>query len=168
MGTFAVQIAKFYGAEVTGVDSTEKLDMLISLGADHVIDYTKEDYTKTGHRYDFVLDVVAYRSVFDYRRVLRPTGVFVIVGGSFSTFLQIIILGTIMSRQGGKTIGLNTWQQNSKEDLAFLAELFENNQVIPVIDRRYRLNEVPEAFRYLEGGHALGKIVITIEQNNKT
>jgi NADPH:quinone reductase-like Zn-dependent oxidoreductase len=168
MGTFAVQIAKYYGAEVTGVDSDNKFDMLRSIGADHAIDYTQEDYTKTGQRYDFILDVVAHRSVFDYRRALSPEGVFVIVGGSFSTFLQVITLGALISRRGSKKISLNVWDQNNKEDLALLAELFETGKVVPVIDRRYPLSEVPEAMRYLEGGHAQGKVVITVEHNNKT
>ena len=168
MGTFAVQIAKYYGAEVTGVDSDSKFDMLRSIGADHAIDYTQEDYTKTGQRYDFILDVVAHRSVFDYRRALSPEGVFVIVGGSFSTFLQVITLGTLISRRGSKKISLNVWDQNNKEDLALLAELFETGKVVPVIDRRYPLSEVPKALRYLEEGHAQGKVVISVEHNSKT
>ncbi len=168
MGTFAVQIAKYYGAEVTGVDSTRKLDMLRSIGADHVIDYTQEDYTKTGQRYDLILDVVAYRSIFDYWRALSPEGIFVIVGGSLATFLQVVILGTLISRIGSKKIGLNAYDSNNKEDLAFLEELFKVGKVVPVIDRRYPLSEIPEAFRYLEEGHALGKVVITVEHNSKT
>jgi NADPH:quinone reductase-like Zn-dependent oxidoreductase len=168
MGTFAVQIAKYYGAEVTGVDSESKFDILRSIGADHAIDYTQEDYTKTGQRYDFILDVVAHRSVFDYRRALSPEGIFVIVGGSFSTFLQVITLGTLISRRGSEKISLNVWDQNNKEDLALLAELFESGKVVPVIDRRYPLREVPEALRYLAGGHPLGKLVITVADNNQT
>jgi NADPH:quinone reductase-like Zn-dependent oxidoreductase len=166
MGTFAVQIAKHYGAEVTGVDGTSKLDMLRSIGADHVIDYTQEDYTKSGQRYDLILDVVAYRSVFDYKRALSPEGIFVIVGGSLATFLQVVLLGALISRIGSKKIGLNVWQPNNKEDLAFLGELFETGEVVPVIDRHYPLSEVPEALRYLEEGHALGKLVITVEHDN--
>jgi NADPH:quinone reductase-like Zn-dependent oxidoreductase len=162
MGTFAVQLAKYYGAEVTGVDSASKLDMLRSLGADHVIDYSEEDYTKSGRRYDLILDVVAYRSVFDYRRALSPEGTFIIVGGSLTTFLQVLILGTLLSRMGNQKLGLNPYAPN-KEDLAFLAELFEAGKVVPVIDRRYPLSEVPEAFRYLEEEPHLGKIVITME-----
>lgn len=162
MGTFAVQIAKYYGAEVTGVDSTRKLDMLRLIGADHVIDYTQEDYTKSGQRYDLILDVVAYRSIFDYKRALSPEGIFVIVGGSLATLLQVVILGTLISRIGSKKMGLNPYEQNKKEDLALLAELFEAGKVVPVIDRRYPLSEVPEALRYLEEGHALGKVVITM------
>jgi NADPH:quinone reductase-like Zn-dependent oxidoreductase len=165
MGTFAIQLAKYYGAEVTGVDSTRKLDLLRSIGADHVIDYTQEDYTKSGGRYDLILDVVAYRSIFDYRRALSPEGIFIIVGGSLSTFLQVLTLGTLISRIGSKKLGLNAWEQNNKEDLALLTEFFETGKVVPVIDRSYPLSEVPEAFRYLEEGHAMGKVVITVEHN---
>jgi len=165
MGTFAVQIAKFYGAEVTGVDSTRKLDMLRSIGADLVIDYTQEDYTKCGGCYDLILDVVAYRSVIDYWRALSPEGIFILVGGSFGTFFQVLTLGTLISRIGSKKLGLNAWEQNNKEDLALLTELFETNKVVPVIDRRYSLSEVPEAFRYLEEGHTMGKVVIIMEHH---
>ena len=168
MGTFAVQIAKYYGAEVTGVDSTMKLDMLRSIGADHVIDYTREDYTRSGQSYDLILDVVAHRSIFDYWRALSPEGIFLIVGGSLGTFLQVVFLGALMSRIGGKKLGINAYDSNNREDLAFLAELFETGKVLPVIDRCYPLDKVPEAMRYLEQGHALGKVVITVEQNSKT
>ena len=155
-----------YGAEVTGVDSTRKLDMLRSIGADHVIDYTQEDYTKSGQRYDLILDVVAYRSVFDYRRALSPEGTFMIVGGSLATLLQVVFLGALISRIGSKKLGINAWEPNNREDLAFLAELFEAGKVVPVIDRRYPLSEVPEALRYLEEGHALGKVVIAVEHDS--
>jgi NADPH:quinone reductase-like Zn-dependent oxidoreductase len=168
MGSFAVQIAKYFGAEVTGVDSTRKLDMLRSIGADHVIDYTQEDYTKSGQRYDVILDVVAHRSVFDYWRALRPGGIYMIVGGSLASFLQVLVLGALISRIGSKKMGLNLYEANKREDLAYLAELFEAGQVVPVIDRRYPLSKVPEALRYLEEGQALGKVVITVEHNNKT
>jgi NADPH:quinone reductase-like Zn-dependent oxidoreductase len=162
MGTFAVQIAKFYGAEVTGVDSSRKLDMLRSIGADQVIDYAQKDYTKSGQRYDVILDVVAHRSVFDYQRALTPEGVFIIVGGSLATFLQVVLLGALISRIGSKKLGLNAYEPNKREDLAVLEELFEAGKVVPVIDRRYPLSEVPEALRYLEEGQALGKVVITM------
>ena len=167
MGTFAVQIAKLYGAEVTGVDSAMKFDMLRSIGADHVIDYTQEDYTKSAQRYDLIVDVVAHRSIFDYRRALSPEGNFLIIGGSLATFLQVVVLGTLISRIGSKKLGLNKYEANNREDLAMLAELFEAGKVVPVIDRRYPLSEVPEALRYLEEGHALGKVVITLEHNSK-
>jgi NADPH:quinone reductase-like Zn-dependent oxidoreductase len=162
MGTFAIQLAKYYGAEVTGVDSASKLDMLRSLGADHIIDYAHEDYTKSGQLYDLILDVVAYRSVFDYRRALKPGGIFIIVGGSLGTFLQVVILGAVISKMGSRKLGINAYDPNNKADLAFLAELFESGDIVPVIDRRYPLSEVPDALRYLEAGHALGKLVITM------
>jgi NADPH:quinone reductase-like Zn-dependent oxidoreductase len=161
MGTFAVQLAKYFGAEVTAVDSTKKLDMLRSIGADHVIDYTQEDYTSSGDCYDLILDLAAYRSVSDYRRALAPAGIFMMVGGSVATLLQVVTRGTWISRRSSQKIGLNAWTPNKREDLAFLAELFEAGKVVPVIDRRYPLHEVPEALRYLEEEPHLGKIVIT-------
>jgi NADPH:quinone reductase-like Zn-dependent oxidoreductase len=165
MGTFAVQIAKYYGAEVTGVDSSSKLEMLRSIGADHVIDYAQEDYTRTGQSYDVILDVVARRSVFDYRRALSPDGRFIIVGGSLRTFLQVVFVGALISRTGSKRLGINKYDANDREDLAFLAELFESGAVVPAIDRCYPLREVPEAMRYLEEGLALGKVVVSLESN---
>ncbi len=168
MGTFAVQIAKLYGAEVTGVDSAMKFEMLRSIGADHVIDYTEEDYTKSTQRYDLIIDVVAHRSVFDYRRALSPEGHFMIVGGSLGTFLQVAVLGTLMSRIGSKKLGLNKYEPNNREDLMELAELFEGGKVVPVIDRSYPLSKLPEALRYLEEGRALGKVVIAMEENSPT
>lgn len=166
MGTFAIQLAKHFGAEVTGVDHTRKLDLMRSLGADHVIDYTQQDYTKSGHRYDLILDVAAYRSVFDYSRALSPEGTFMIVGGSLTTLLQVVFLGALISRTGSKKLGINAWEPNKREDLAFLAELFKAGQVVPVIDRRYPLRDVPEALRYLGEGRALGKVVIAVEHDS--
>jgi NADPH:quinone reductase-like Zn-dependent oxidoreductase len=168
MGTFAVQLAKYFGAEVTGVDATRKLDLLCSIGADHVIDYTQEDYTRSGQRYDLILDVAAYRSVLDYRRALTPEGIFMMVGGSVATLLQVVSLGALISMRGSQKIGLNAWKPNKREDLAFLAELFEAGKVVPVIDRRYPLREVPEALRYLEEEPHLGKIVITVVPSDET
>jgi NADPH:quinone reductase-like Zn-dependent oxidoreductase len=163
VGTFAVQIAKYFGAEVTGVDSTMKLDMLRSIGADQVIDYTQEDYTKSGQRYELILDVVAYHSIFEYKRALSPKGIFVYVGGSTAAIFQALFLGPLISRTGSKKMGVVMWKPNKKEDLDFLKELYEAGKVVPVIDRRYPLSEVPEALRYLEEGHARGKVVITVE-----
>jgi NADPH:quinone reductase-like Zn-dependent oxidoreductase len=163
MGTFAVQIAKYFGAEVTGVDHISKMDMLRSIGADHVIDYTKEDYTKTGKQYDLILDVVAHRSVKDYERALSDNGNFVIVGGSRATIFKVVFLGPLITRKSNKKMGLNSWKSDKKEDMKFLIELFEAGKVKPVIDKRYPLSEVPEAFRYLEEGKAKGKLVITLE-----
>jgi NADPH:quinone reductase-like Zn-dependent oxidoreductase len=167
VGTFAVQIAKYFGAEVTGVDSMRKLDMLRSIGADHVLDYTREDYTKSGQLYDLIIDVVAYRSIFAYKRALSPKGVFVYVGGSTSAIFQSFLLAPLISMTGSKKMGTVMWKPNKKEDLAFFEELFESGKVVPVIDRRYPLSEVPEALRYLEEEPNLGKIVINVGHNNK-
>jgi NADPH:quinone reductase-like Zn-dependent oxidoreductase len=168
VGTFAVQIAKSFGAEVTGVDSKSKFEMLRSIGADHVIDYTQEDFTKSGRRYDLILDVVASRSIFDYKRALSPKGIFVMVGGSGVAILQAFILGPLISMRGSKKMGIVMWKPNNQEDLAILEALFEAGKVAPVIDRYYPLSEIPEALRYLEGGHAKGKVIITVEHNNET
>ena len=168
MGTFAVQIAKYFGAEVTGVDSKSKLDMLREIGCDHVIDYTQEDFTKSRELYDLILDVAAYHSVFDYKRVLSPKGIYVIIGGSRATIFQVVFLGPLITMTGSKKMGLNPFKTNKKEDMAFLIELFEEGKVKPVIGRRYQLSEVPEAYRYLEEGRAKGKVVITVDHNNKT
>jgi len=168
VGTFAVQLAKYFGAEVTGVDSTEKLDMLRSIGADQVIDYTQEDFTKNGQRYDLILDVVACRSMFAYMRALSPKGVFVLVGGSTAAIFQAVFLGPLISMIGSKKIGLGMWKPNNNEDLALLTELFEAGRVVPAIDRCYPLSEVPEALRYLEAGHVKGKVIITVVQTSKT
>lgn len=162
VGTFAIQLAKYYGAEVTGVDSAVKLDMLRSIGADHVIDYTKEDFTQSEERYDLILDVVASRSILDYRRALSPKGIFVYVGGSTKAIFQALLLGPLISKFGSNQVGIGMWKPNNKKDLETLAGLIEAGKVKPVIDRRYPLSELPEAMHYLEDGHALGKVVITM------
>ena len=161
VGTFAVQIAKSFGAEVTGVDSTGKLDILRSIGADQVIDYTQEDFTKNGQVYDLILDVVAYRSMFDYKRALSPKGIFVFVGGPAARGSQLIFLGPLISMILSRKMGILMYKPN--KDLAFMKELLEAGKVVPVIDRRYPLSEVPEAVQYLREGHAQGKVVITLE-----
>jgi NADPH:quinone reductase-like Zn-dependent oxidoreductase len=166
VGTFAVQIARYFGAEVTGVDSTAKLDMMRSIGADHVIDYTQEDFTQNGQRYDLIIDVVANRSIFDYKRVLSPRGIFIMVGGTVAAIFQAMFLGPLISKTGSKKLGILVHKPN--KDLAFLKELFEDDKVKPVIDRCYPLSEVAEAFRYFGKGHTRGKVVITVEHNNKT
>ena len=163
MGTFAIQIAKHYGAEVTGVDSAKKLDMMRSIGADHVIDYAQEDYTKSGQHYDMIIDTVVRRSIFNCKHALSPDGLFVMLGGSRSAFFQVVFLGPLISRTGSKKMSFNWWSEPfNKEDMDFLTELFEAGKVVPVIDRKYKLSEVPEALRYLEEGHVLGKAVITM------
>lgn len=161
VGTFAVQIAVSSGAEVTGVDKAEKLDMLRSLGADQLIDYTQEDFTKSGQRYDLILDVAAYHSIFDYRRALSPSGTYVTVGGSTPRILQIALLGPLLSRTGDKTLGILMHRPN-RDDLIALNDLIESGKVIPVIDRRYPLAEVPEALRYFGEGQVQGKVVIVV------
>jgi NADPH:quinone reductase-like Zn-dependent oxidoreductase len=166
-GTFGVQIAKSFGAEVTCVDSPEKFDMLRSIGADRVIDYTQEDFTKDGPVYDLILDVVTYRSIFDYKRALAPKGINVMLGGgSWSRVYQSIFLGPIISMTGRKKMGILIHKPN--KDLADIKEFFEAGKLKPVIDKRYTLSEAPEALRYLGEGHSQGKVVITVAHNNKT
>lgn len=160
-GCFAVQLAKLYGAEVTGVDNPEKLDFMRSLGADHVIDYTRIDFTRTGRQYDLILDVLGHRSVFDYQRALKPNGTCFVVGGAVAALLQILILGPWVRRMRGKNIRVLAVPQNAK-DLMAVTELFEAGKIRPVIDREYPLSEAAEAFRCLAQGQARGKIVITI------
>jgi len=167
VGTFAVQIAKYFGAEVTGVCSTRNLDMVRSLGADQVIDYTQEDFTKSGQRYDLILAVNGYHPIFDYKRALSPKGIYVMCGGSTAQLFQAVLLGPLISITGSKKMGILTAKANQK-DLVFMKELLEAGKVKPVIDRRYPLSEVAEAIRYLEEEHARGKVVITVEHNNKT
>jgi NADPH:quinone reductase-like Zn-dependent oxidoreductase len=160
VGTFAVQIAKSFGTEVTGVCSTRNLDMVRSIGADHVIDYTQEDFTLTGQRYDLIFDAVGNRSVSDYKRALSPNGICSVAGfTSLSRLFQIMLLG-------GKKVGMMKTAKANTEDLVFIKELLEAGKVVPVIDRCYPLAETAEAIRYLETGHARGKVVITVAHNN--
>jgi len=164
VGTFAVQIAKSFGAEVTAVCSTRNLEQARSIGADHVIDYTKEDFTKNGQQYDLILAANGYHSLSAYKRALTPKGIYVMAGGSMAQIFQSMLMGSIMSETGGKKMGGVSAKPN-QEDLAFLKELVEDGKVIPVIDRRYLLSETAEALRYLGEGHARGKVVITVEHN---
>ena len=159
-GTFAVQIAKLYDAEVTGVDHTEKLDMLRSIGADHVVDYTREDFSRQGKQYDLILDFAGQRSVFAYQRALAPGGVYSMTGGSMSALLQVLVLGSVLSKTGSKKLGVLAHKQN-RDDLSALAQLVEAGKIAPVIDRRYPLEQAPEAVQRLLEGRALGKIAIT-------
>ena len=166
VGTFAVQIAKSFGAEVTGVCSTRNLDLVRSIGADHVIDYTREDFTRTGRRYDLIVATAGYRSIFDYKRALTPGGIYVAPGGSLAQIFQALLLGPFISMTGSRKLGSLLVKPN--KDLAFMKELIEAGKVKPVIDRRYQLSEAAEALRYYAEGHARGKVVITVEHNNKT
>ena len=161
VGTFAVQIAKSFGAEVTGVCSTSKVDMVRSIGADHVIDYTQEDFTKNGQHYDLILAANGYHPISDYKRALSPEGTYVMTGGSGAQMFQSMTLGPILSMTGSKKLG-NLSMKANKGDLIFMKGLLEAGEVTPVIDRTYPLAEVPEAMRYLEEGHARGKVVITV------
>lgn len=160
-GTFAVQIAKSFGAEVTGVDSTRKLDMVRSIGADHVIDYTKEDFTQSGQHYDLILDVAAHHSIFDYKRALTPRGIYVMVGGSIARIFQVMCLGPWISMTGSKKMGILAHKPN--KGLDSMKELLEAGKVVPVIDRCYPLSEVPEALRFFGEGHHRGKVVVTVQ-----
>ncbi len=168
VGTFAVQIAKSYGAEVTAVCSTRNLDMMRSIGADHVIDYTRENFTKSGLRYDFILAVNGYHPILHYRRALTPQGICVVAGGSMSQIFQAMLLGPLISRLGNKKHVFMGIATTPKKDLLVLGELLAAGKVVPVIDKCYPLSETAEAIRYLIEEHAQGKVVITVEQNNKT
>jgi len=163
VGTFAVQLAKAFGAEVTAVCSTGNMDRMRSIGADHVIDYTHEDFTHNGQRYDLILAVNGYHSISAYKRALRPEGVYVMTGGSMAQVFQAMLLGPVISRTGRQKMGNSAHKPNAK-DLIVMKELIEAGKVTPVIDRRYPLGETAEAIRYLEKGHAQGKVVITVGQ----
>ncbi len=162
-----MQIAKTFGAEVTGVCSTNKVDMVLSIGADHVFDYTQEDFTESGQRFDLIFDVAAYRSIFDYRHALTPEGVYICAGGSMVGFFQAMLLGPLISMTGTKKPGSLGWAKPDQKDFAFLTDLLESGKIVPVIDRCFPLSEVPEALRYYGGGYAQGKVVITVEHSGK-
>jgi NADPH:quinone reductase-like Zn-dependent oxidoreductase len=161
-GSFAVQLAKLAGAQVTGVDNAGKLDFLRSLGADEVIDHGRTDFTRTGEKYDLVLDVAAHRSAFAYRRALAPQGRYLYVGGSAATLLQVALLGPLIGGGAGRKVRMLVVKPNT-EDLLAVAELCRAGTIKPVIDRRYTLSEVPEALRYLGEGRAKGKLVIELD-----
>lgn len=161
VGTFAVQIAKILGAEVTAVCSTAKLDLVRSLGADHVVDYTRQDFTKSGQRYDLIFAVNGYHRLSAYKRALTPTGTYVMAGGSPAQIFQGMLLGPRTSKAGGKQMKAVS-ARIKQEDLLFLKGLLEAGKIVPVIDRRYLFHEAPEALRYLGAGHARGKVVINM------
>jgi NADPH:quinone reductase-like Zn-dependent oxidoreductase len=165
IGTFAVQLAKASGAAVTGVCSSRNLELVRSLGADHVIDYTQEDFTRNGRQYDLIYDTVGNRSVTDYKRALTPQGTCVIAG--FTTMPRLIehmLLGPLRSKSGGKKVGMMGTAKPNKADLLVIKELLETGQVVPVIDRTYPLAETAAAIRYLETGRARGKVIITVAE----
>jgi NADPH:quinone reductase-like Zn-dependent oxidoreductase len=163
-GPFAIQMAKAAGAEVTGVCRASKMDFVRTLGADHVIDYTHEDYTRSGARYDRILDAAGNHSVFAARRALAPNGVYQSFGGpSTARILQTMILGPLTSLFGSRKVGLMlAWKPNDPQEMAILGEMLAAGTLSPVIDRRYPLSEVPDALRYLAAGTAQGKLLITI------
>jgi NADPH:quinone reductase-like Zn-dependent oxidoreductase len=162
VGTFAVQIAKAFGAEVTGVCSTRNVDLVRSLGADHVIDYTREDFTQNGQRYDLILAANGYLPIWAYQRALRPKGRYVTSGGSMAQFWQATLLGPWMSMTGRNKMG-NVLARPNQMDLVCMKELLEGGKVVPVIERRYPLSETVSALRYVKEGHAKGKVVITVD-----
>ncbi|MEW5986661.1 MAG: NAD(P)-dependent alcohol dehydrogenase [Chloroflexota bacterium] len=162
VGTFAVQLAKLFGAEVTAVCSPRNLDVARSMGADYVIDYTQEDITRNQPRYDLILAVNGYHPLSAYKRALNPQGTYICAGGAMPQFLQAIILGPLMSRNGDKKMGSMGIAKVNQKDLVYLAELLEAGKIVPLIDHCYPLSEVPEAIRYVEQKHAQGKVVITL------
>jgi NADPH:quinone reductase-like Zn-dependent oxidoreductase len=165
VGTFAVQIAKALGAEVTAVCSTRNVEMARSIGADHVIDYMQEDFLRKGQQYDLILAVSGYHPIFAYRRALRPKGIYIMAGASNAHLMRAVfqatLLGPVISKFGRKKMGSFLCKPTQK-DLAFITELLEAGKVVPVIERTYPLRETSEAMRYVEAGHARGKVVITI------
>lgn len=162
VGTFAIQLAKLIGGEVTAVDRSSKLPKLLSLGADYVMDYTKNDYTANGQKYDFILDVVGNRSIFDYTRALRPNGHYVMVGGTMPRIFQVMLLGPLISLFSKKKLGLLMHKPNHA-DQEELMSLWEANHVVPVIDRQYSLDQVAEAFHYFGEGKHIGKVMIRVQ-----
>lgn len=161
VGTFAVQIAKYYGAQVTAVCSTANLEMARSLGADHVIDYKKEDFTQSGRQYDVILAANGHHPLSAYQRALAPQGIYVMAGGKASQIFQAVLLGSLYSKKGGRQFVALSAQQN-QEDLNFLRQMMEEGKLVPVIDRRYPLSEAAEAVRYLGTGHARAKVIVTV------
>jgi NADPH:quinone reductase-like Zn-dependent oxidoreductase len=172
VGTFAVQIAKAFGAEVTAVCSTRNVDMARSIGADHVIDYTQEDFTRNGQRYDLILNVNGYHSIFAYRRALSAEGVYVMAGASkahlFQALLEALLIGAVISRTGRQKMGFMGITKTKQQDMVFLKELLETGKIVPVVERSYSLGETAQALRYLEEGHAKGKVVITVEHHRES
>ncbi len=167
VGMFAVQIAKSFEAEVTAVCSTRNLEMVRSIGADHLIDYTQEDFTQNGQQYDLIFAVNGNRSIFDYRRALNSKGIYVVAGGSGARqMFQTMLLGRWLSRREGKTMVSMPTAKIKKKDLIVLKEFLENGKIVPFIDKCHPLSEVPEAMRYIEDVHAQGKVVINVAHND--
>jgi NADPH:quinone reductase-like Zn-dependent oxidoreductase len=167
VGTFALQIAKSFGAEVTAVCSARNLDRARSIGADHVIDYRREDFTRNGKRYDLILGVNGGHSILDYRRALNPGGRYVAVGGAMRQILEGMLMGPVLSLVGSRKMGFMGIAKANQKDLNVVRDLVEAGRVAPVIDRSYPLAEAAEAMRYLAGGHAQGKVVITFDPDHR-
>ncbi len=163
VGTFALQIAKTFGAEVTAVCSTRNMEQARNLGADHVIDYTKENFIQSGQRYDLIFAANGYHPLAAYIQALTPNGNYVMAGGKTRQIFEAMLLGSWMSEKDGRTMG-NVSAHISQEDMQTITELLESGKVVPVIDKRYPLTEVAEALRYLGSGHARGKLVIKVVQ----
>lgn len=161
VGTFAVQLAKSFGAEVTAVCSTKSVDVVRGIGADHVIDYTKEDFTQSGQRYDLIFAAGGDRSIFELRRALAPRGIYVMAGGSNRQMFEAMVLGPVLSMLGTQKLG-NFLCKSDQKDLTTLAKLLEAGKLVPVVDKRYPLAQAAEALRYLEQGHPAGKVVVTV------
>ncbi len=160
VGPFAVQLARYYKAEITGVCSTKNIQQTLTLGADHVIDYTKEDFLRTNNRYDLILGINGSYPLLAYRKILTPKGRYVMIGGSLSQIFKSLVFGRLLSLGSKKMTSLSA--KANKKDLNFLAALMENGSIKPVIDRRYTLNQAAEAMHYLSQGHSTGKVVVTI------
>jgi NADPH:quinone reductase-like Zn-dependent oxidoreductase len=165
VGTFALQLAKFFGAQVTGVDCSSKFDIMRLTGADEVIDYKQEDFTKNGQHYDLILDVAAYHSIADYKRALNAGGKYIMVGGSMALANRLMLYGWLISLFYNKEMGILLHKEN--KGLTFIKELYEAEKIVSVIDRTYALNELTEALKYFEKGQVKGKIVISIDDMTK-
>jgi NADPH:quinone reductase-like Zn-dependent oxidoreductase len=161
VGSFAVQIAQALGAEVTAVCSTHKIEMMRSIGADQIIDYTQADVTKNGQQYDLILDAAAYRSVFDYAPILKPNGTYVLIGGSISRLFQVLLFGSVISRMMHRKVKCLMVKPN-RSDLVILKDLIESGRIVPFIDRTYNLSEVPTAIRHIEQRQVRGKVAISV------
>jgi NADPH:quinone reductase-like Zn-dependent oxidoreductase len=161
VGSFAVQIAKALGAEVTAVCSTNKMEMMRSIGADQIIDYNQTDITKNGQQYDLIIDAAAYRSVFDYRPILKAEGTYVLIGGSISRLFQVLLFGSVISRIMGRKLKCLMVKPN-RSDLVILKDLIEAGKIVPFIDRTYNLSEVPTAIRHIEQRQVRGKVAISV------
>lgn len=159
VGTFAVQIAKAFGAEVTAVCSTRNLEQARMLGADHVIDYSRENFTQSDRRYDLIFAANGYHSLGEYKRALKPQGIYVMAGGKTWQIFEVMLFGGLYSEKNGRTLR-NVMAEINQKDLLFLKEMLENGKIIPAIEKTYPLAETPEALRYLGAGHARGKLII--------